>query len=176
MTKFSCPKSKGLFPFEGDCQKFINCWKGIPHVQSCAPGTLFNAASRECDHASKVTCYSTFNQDVFGPFEFTKIRFVPVKYVEPVTTTPKPGGLLYFDQNDTARSSFSPGQIADEMIRPLAPDSGQRMRLRGGAGPWEGYLEVRAGKDRPWGHVCDAPNGWNLQEANVVCRHLGFYR
>lgn len=59
---------------------------------------------------------------------------------------------------------------------PIAPDSGQRIRLRGGAGPWEGYLEVRRGKDQPWGHVCDTPDSWIIEEANVVCRLLGFTR
>ena len=82
---------------------------------------------------------------------------------------------MYYDHLTGTARSMSPGQIADQ-IRPLAPDSGQVMRLRGGAGPWEGYLEVRAGKDRPWGHVCDAPQAWTLQEANVACRHLGFLR
>ena len=59
---------------------------------------------------------------------------------------------------------------------PIAPDSGQRFRLRGGEGPWEGYLEVRGSGDKPWGHVCDADGSWTIQEANVVCRHLGFNR
>ena len=66
--------------------------------------------------------------------------------------------------------------MAAPLALPLSPDSGQYMRLRGGAGPWEGYLEVRSGKDRPWGHVCDISDNWTLQEASVVCRHLGFLR
>jgi hypothetical protein len=52
----ACPKSNGLFPFDGDCSKFINCWKGRPHLQVCAGGTLFNPAINECDHAHKVIC------------------------------------------------------------------------------------------------------------------------
>ena len=54
----TCPFSSGLFPYEGDCKKFINCWKGRPHVQACAQGTLFNAATLTCDHAAKVDCQS----------------------------------------------------------------------------------------------------------------------
>lgn len=52
----TCPRRKGLFPFEGNCRKFINCWGGKPHVQICSEGTLFNPITRECDHADKVTC------------------------------------------------------------------------------------------------------------------------
>ena len=43
-------------------------------------------------------------------------------------------------------------------------------------GPWEGYLEVRGGKDQPWGHVCDTIDQWTIQEATIICRHLGFTR
>ena len=27
-----------------DCSKFVNCWRGVGKLQSCAPGTVFNAA------------------------------------------------------------------------------------------------------------------------------------
>jgi hypothetical protein len=57
----SCPHPKGFFPHPTDCKKFVNCWGGRPAVQVCAEGTLFNAATRECDHASKVVCLSTCN-------------------------------------------------------------------------------------------------------------------
>ncbi|XP_065184578.1 lysyl oxidase homolog 4-like [Sycon ciliatum] len=44
------------------------------------------------------------------------------------------------------------------------------LRLRGGAFPSEGRVEVY--HDGMWGVVCD--RGWSLREANVVCRQLGF--
>lgn len=56
--KPTCPKPNGLFPHDEDCNRFINCWRGTPHIQRCAPGTLFNQASGECDHAHKVICQS----------------------------------------------------------------------------------------------------------------------
>ena len=65
---------------------------------------------------------------------------------------------------------YTPGEM------PLAPDNGQRLRLRGETtkGPWEGYLEFRHQRDQRWGHVCVPKDKWTFNEANAVCRHLGF--
>ena len=46
-----------------------------------------------------------------------------------------------------------------------------RVRLVGGKSLAEGRLEVRA-FDYPWGGICD--DGFNLEEAHVMCRQLGF--
>ena len=56
--KLNCPTLNGLFPYGGDCSKFINCWRGRPHVQACAPGTLFSSITLNCDHAANVICQS----------------------------------------------------------------------------------------------------------------------
>ncbi|XP_049832899.1 serine protease svh-1-like isoform X1 [Schistocerca gregaria] len=53
--------------------------------------------------------------------------------------------------------------------------SGQKVRLRGGSEPWEGYIEVHT-EDTGWGTVCDNKNEWTIKEATVVCRQLGYYR
>ncbi|XP_076238933.1 uncharacterized protein LOC143182076 [Calliopsis andreniformis] len=55
------------------------------------------------------------------------------------------------------------------------PISGQVIRLRGGSGPHDGYVEVQ-GTNPGWGVVCDSRNGWTLKEAHVVCRQLGYAR
>nr|XP_031846099.1 uncharacterized protein LOC116432824 isoform X3 [Nomia melanderi] len=55
------------------------------------------------------------------------------------------------------------------------PISGQVIRLRGGSGPHEGYVEVQ-GKIPGWGVVCDSRNSWTLKEAHVVCKQLGYTR
>ena len=44
------------------------------------------------------------------------------------------------------------------------------LRLRGGTTPMEGRVEICI--NRIWGTICDT--FWNYQEAQVVCRQLGF--
>lgn len=46
------------------------------------------------------------------------------------------------------------------------------LRLVGGRGPWEGNVEIfHVGR---WGSVCD--DEWDLREAHIVCKNLGFRR
>ncbi|XP_078053179.1 uncharacterized protein LOC144478771 isoform X1 [Augochlora pura] len=54
-----CPEddSTGQFVYPSDCKFFVNCWKGRAFVQPCAPGTLFNPDTLECDFPHKVSCY-----------------------------------------------------------------------------------------------------------------------
>ena len=53
-----------------------------------------------------------------------------------------------------------------------SPQSGQRVRLRGGKQPYSGYLELLHSGE--WGFVCD--DDWNPEEADIVCKELGFLR
>ncbi|XP_078685555.1 scavenger receptor cysteine-rich type 1 protein M130-like [Branchiostoma floridae x Branchiostoma belcheri] len=47
-----------------------------------------------------------------------------------------------------------------------------RIRLVGGSGPNEGRVEVRPADSSRWGTVCY--NGFDLKDAEVVCRMLGY--
>lgn len=56
-----------------------------------------------------------------------------------------------------------------------APISRQFVRLRGGSKPSEGFLELQISSPG-WGIVCDKENSWTIQEANIVCKQLGYER
>ncbi|KAL1459424.1 hypothetical protein WDU94_011406 [Cyamophila willieti] len=57
--KLECPsKFTGILPYQSDCRKFVNCFKGRGFIQVCSPGTLFNAQSLECDFPAKAVCAS----------------------------------------------------------------------------------------------------------------------
>jgi hypothetical protein len=51
-----CPEATGLFPHKFDCQRFVNCWNGRPHIHACAPGTLFHPRRKMCDFPRNVEC------------------------------------------------------------------------------------------------------------------------
>ena len=52
-----CPAGHtGQLPYGYDCRRFLNCWNGRGHIQTCAPGTVFNYRTMECDRPDKVDC------------------------------------------------------------------------------------------------------------------------
>lgn len=57
----------------------------------------------------------------------------------------------------------------------LKPNSTQSIRLRGSPKFSEGFLQIQ---DKPfqWGVVCDEPNSWTIEKADIVCKQLGFNR
>ncbi|XP_070153993.1 uncharacterized protein [Polyergus mexicanus] len=98
----------------------------------------------------KKTDVELFNIEA-APFKEEEAPF-PVYYIQPV----------------------QPLTHSKKSVRPT-PISGQMIRLRGGSGPNDGYVEVQ-GTLPGWGIVCDSRNSWTLKEAHVLCRQLGYIR
>ncbi|XP_046745946.1 uncharacterized protein LOC124403977 isoform X2 [Diprion similis] len=69
-TEAVCPTSyaTGQFVYPPDCKFFVNCWNGRAFVQPCAPGTLFNPETLECDFPTKVQCYGSELVDLNNPY------------------------------------------------------------------------------------------------------------
>nr|CAH7761024.1 unnamed protein product [Callosobruchus chinensis] len=68
------PGANGQFVYHLSCNQFLNCWKGRGNVQNCAPGTLFNPKTLECDYPEKVEC-------VTGPRQNTVSRIRSAKSI-----------------------------------------------------------------------------------------------
>lgn len=52
-----CPSGHtGQLPYAYDCRRFLNCWNGRGHIQTCSVGTVFNPETLECDSPNKVKC------------------------------------------------------------------------------------------------------------------------
>ena len=109
------------------------------------------------------------NRGGSGLFPTAAAAAVPADSEDVREEWPEP---LYGDihlASTVARSGIPPHASPEE-----TPPSGQRVRLRGGKGPFSGYLEMRQGSGK-WGLVCDRGD-WGMQEANLVCKQLGFNR
>ncbi|KAJ8674874.1 hypothetical protein QAD02_010660 [Eretmocerus hayati] len=53
--KVECPKGfSGLTRHPNDCNKYLQCANGATYVMDCAPGTVFNPASKVCDWLANV--------------------------------------------------------------------------------------------------------------------------
>ncbi|CAH1962569.1 unnamed protein product [Acanthoscelides obtectus] len=68
-----CPPGEtGQFVYHLSCNQFLNCWKGRGNVQNCAPGTLFNPKTLECDYPEKVDCVTGPRQNTVGNLRSAK--------------------------------------------------------------------------------------------------------
>ncbi|XP_067010182.2 uncharacterized protein [Anabrus simplex] len=53
-----CQVDYNLFPLPGHCDSYLHCEDGMPHVDSCPPGLLFNDVTGMCDMPENVNCQS----------------------------------------------------------------------------------------------------------------------
>lgn len=88
------PLQSGQFVYIMDCRQFLNCWKGRGYIQSCAPGTLFNPDTRQCDQPSKVNCITSSTMD--GYRTLARLR------------KPKSAQLAAYEQGDYDDNSYQP--------------------------------------------------------------------
>ncbi|KAJ9578455.1 hypothetical protein L9F63_005325, partial [Diploptera punctata] len=202
LRKTDCPMEggTGLAPHPTDCRKFFNCWKGAAHTMQCGPGTLFNPQTLVCDFPHNVNCIvTTSNTQAPGKWSPNKPHLdhqlkpakpstVPIKRPTSTTvrttTTPTspstvPTTMSTTTEPPTSTTTVPPSSTTTgksvKLARKNRNVSGQALRLRGGPGPWEGYIEIQ-GPDGGWGLVCDDKNSWTIEEANVVCHQLGYER
>jgi Scavenger receptor cysteine-rich domain. len=106
---------------------------------------------------------------------------------QPTTTATVAATITVTTATSTISTTAAPAITTSvTKIRPVSPTpaqnvpvlrnpSGQVLRLRGGPGPWEGYVEVQD-PSSGWGLVCDKKNSWTIVEATVVCHQLGYER
>ncbi|XP_068085129.1 uncharacterized protein [Anabrus simplex] len=189
----------GLAPHPTNCRKFLNCWNGKAHVQDCAPGTVFNPQTLVCDFPYRVNCKqaSEIRTDT-GTSKTSggrQQKHIPSTTTLSTTTTATTISTIT-ETTTTTTTSRTPATTrwqpttqlpatpkpTESYLHPKLPElsiptnsSGQTLRLRGGTGPWEGYVEIQ-GSHPGWGLVCDNNNEWTIAEASVVCRQLGYLR
>jgi len=58
-TNFICPEKNGYFEDSRQCDKYYDCYDGVPEERLCPDGLVFDPYSRKrepCDHFFNVDC------------------------------------------------------------------------------------------------------------------------
>ncbi|KAK6643897.1 hypothetical protein RUM43_000162 [Polyplax serrata] len=145
--KSLCPPGETVqLPYPPDCKRFINCWKGRSSIQVCAPGTLFNPETRECDFPAKVNCYNA-DLDEFGDQipQPTKERYTRFPYQRPaIAHNPRIGR----NQNEDRPTSGSEQQTIPAKPYPGRPPYFGPSHLKPPTRPTEQFANLKNGRPR----------------------------
>lgn len=112
-------------------------------------------------------------KDTKSPGKVTNKPDIDIRKLKPKAGFPEDS------RNDFTSSEESPDNQYTTTEKPIKKikfsPTNQTIRLRGGRSHLDGYLEVKM-SDLTWGIACDEPNGWQIDEASVICKDLGFVR
>lgn len=172
-TLFDSKKNQCDFSYLVKCQQTGQSHTSADHTTIGNIYTLVTSPVRHSSHVSS-TPLPTVRQRTFVT--------VSTVTTSPRTNSPDYSGnkIPFIHQHGSStfsttknHSRATPNGMRKVII--TSDVSGQKVRLRGGSEPWEGYIEVHT-EDAGWGTVCDNKNEWTIKEATVVCRQLGYYR
>ncbi|PSN37221.1 hypothetical protein C0J52_12660 [Blattella germanica] len=184
-----CPSgATGQFVYRPDCRRFLNCWKGRGFLQVCAPGTLFNPETLECDFPSKVKCLElTPEEERWNNFEVNKtgarhvIKEGRVLEITEKTTTLVPFLIKKTDCPMEGGTGLAPHPTDCSKFLNCWKGTAHTQQCAPGTlfNPVSLLCDFPSrvqGPNTGWGLVCDDRNSWTVVEATVVCRQLGYER
>merc|ERR1712038_1739998 len=85
-SNFICPEKDGYFEDTNQCDKYYDCYDGIPEERLCPDGLVFDPYSRErepCDHYFNVDCGDRLDSS----HQRVPVTCVPVSMVSTLTPT-----------------------------------------------------------------------------------------
>ena len=93
-SNFICPEKDGYFEDTRQCDKYYDCYDGIPEERLCSDGLVFDPFSRKrepCDHYFNVDCGDRLDlrEYIFCMFIFINTKmFAQSLPRAPVTSAP----------------------------------------------------------------------------------------
>ncbi|CAG9862414.1 unnamed protein product [Phyllotreta striolata] len=160
-----CPTgATGQFIYSLSCNQFLNCWKGRGTIQNCAPGTLFNPKTLECDFPDKVEC-------VTGPTSNVLQNLRVVKSIDQASCPEGFSGIIpdYFDcskfincdNGKPNKMDCAPGTLFD-MNKNMCDYPDKCTCFNG-----QNVIDIRA-QPNPNPHYVNNYDGYNIQ---TPCNH-----
>merc|ERR1711997_1322555 len=122
-SNFICPEKDGLFEDTQQCDKYYDCFDGIPEDRLCPDGLVFDPFSRKrepCDHYFNVTVATDWNSSN----RRAPVTCAPVSMVSTPTRTPP--SVTSSTPVWMARQRSTPAPPASGLMSTAASVTGQR--------------------------------------------------